>query len=134
MGRLDVALLHCADLVHPTCPWSIHGKMSLRLSAEFYSQFQEEERLGLPTLQFMGKNPNDGLAGLAPVQQGFIQFVVVPLWSALNFAAGENSMDEVIQNLETNRKVWQQIGDGNLVPDEQPFKHPLMSGHGEAGD
>jgi hypothetical protein len=129
--QLDIVLLHCADLVHPVMPWAIHKKMSLRMAQEFYTQFQEEERLGLPTLPFMGKNP-ECLSGLAPVQTGFLQYVVRPLWLALNGAAGEDDKGErpleaVVENLEHNSKMWQQLADGQDVADEQPFKHPPIS-------
>eukprot|EP00443_Scrippsiella_acuminata_P001248 CAMPEP_0115191626 /NCGR_PEP_ID=MMETSP0270-20121206/12627_1 /TAXON_ID=71861 /ORGANISM="Scrippsiella trochoidea, Strain CCMP3099" /LENGTH=936 /DNA_ID=CAMNT_0002604853 /DNA_START=108 /DNA_END=2915 /DNA_ORIENTATION=+ len=61
--ELCTAMLHSADLVHPALPWRIHKQRSLQVAAEFFSQFEEEQRLGLPTLPFMGKDPNH-LGGL----------------------------------------------------------------------
>jgi len=121
--NLTRGLLHCADIVHPTLPWKLHKRQSLLLAAEFFAQYEEEQRLGLPSLPFMGKDPNS-LPALAPIQVGFIQFVEVPLWKALNLAVGEDMLAFTLTNLETNRQVWQQLADGNDVSDEQPFREP----------
>lgn len=119
---LGKAILHSADLVHPALPWRVHRHMSLLIATEFFNQFQEEQRLGLPTLPFMGKDPSS-LNGLAPIQMGFIQFVAAPLWSAMNFAAGEDCLGAIMRNVEQNRKVWQQLGEGKDVPIDQPFEN-----------
>ena len=47
---LGCALLHCADLGHPTMPWGTHQRVSLDVCREFYAQSQEEKRLGLASL------------------------------------------------------------------------------------
>lgn len=121
--RMGTAVLHSADLVHPALPWRIHKQRSLLIASEFFSQYKEEARLGLPTLPFMGKDPLY-LGPLAPIQVGFIQFVAAPLWSALNFAVGEDHFAFVKRNVECNRKIWQAVADGNEVPDDQPWESP----------
>merc|ERR1712060_608941 len=109
--KVEASLLHAADLVHPTLTWPIHKRFSILVATEFFEQFQEEDRMGLPALPFMGKDPSN-LRNIAPVQVGFLQFVVTPLWISLNSATGEESLKFVLENVETNRKKWQQIADG----------------------
>merc|ERR1712048_639091 len=96
------ALLHCADIVHPALPWATHKKISLMITSEFFNQFQEEERQGLPTLAFMGKSPDD-LRELAKNQVGFIQFVVAPLFSALSDMEGTGRLVFCKNNIATNQ-------------------------------
>jgi len=119
------AILHSADLAHPTLPWQVHLEMSKNIASEFLKQFQEEENLGLPTLPFMGKNPND-MKGLAPIQVGFVQFVAAPLWKALHHFAGEEHLNFIVQNLESNKKAWQSLGEGGEVP-EVEFLMPQVT-------
>jgi len=121
--KLGSALLHCSDLVHPVKPWEVHKRMSTLIAMEFYAQHTDEQRMGLPTLPFMGHDPGK-IRELAPIQIGFLQFVAKPLWSALCFVAGEGMMDEVQMNAEDNRERWQRLADGEDVPDEQPFRMP----------
>lgn len=121
--KLCVALLHSADVGHPTAPWYVHKRVSLLVATEFLAQYEEETRLGLPTLPFMGKDPAK-LQELAPIQVGFVQFVVAPLWSSLNFKGGEDHIQFAVSNLENNRRTWQQIADGQDVDDWQPFMEP----------
>eukprot|EP00928_Gymnodinium_smaydae_P012375 TRINITY_DN14493_c0_g3_i1.p1 TRINITY_DN14493_c0_g3~~TRINITY_DN14493_c0_g3_i1.p1 ORF type:complete len:817 (+),score=141.38 TRINITY_DN14493_c0_g3_i1:75-2525(+) len=122
--QLSVALLHCADISHPMLPWNVHKHISKLICEEFHAQYTEEQRLGLPSLPFMGKDPNSVLA-TAPTQVGFIQFVVTPLFSAMSFIAGENLLVPLMNNLNNNRKNWQELADGKEVAEEeQPFETP----------
>merc|ERR1712194_453878 len=124
--KLETAILHCADLAHPAFTWSVHRKMSGLMANEFYFQYNEEQKLGLPSLPFMGKDPQH-FREIAPIQVGFVQFVVVPLWKALRFSAGGDLLDEVVENVDANKSRWQQIADGTDVLDEdedKKFKFP----------
>eukprot|EP00929_Paragymnodinium_shiwhaense_P118365 TRINITY_DN90295_c0_g1_i1.p1 TRINITY_DN90295_c0_g1~~TRINITY_DN90295_c0_g1_i1.p1 ORF type:complete len:1020 (-),score=154.30 TRINITY_DN90295_c0_g1_i1:118-3177(-) len=122
--KLCSSILHCADVAHPILPWKMHKKFSLDVATEFFQQYTEETRLGLPTLPFMGKDPSD-LKGLAPTQVGFLQFVVAPLYSALSFCAGGDLMLFAVQNLQHNKQTWQRLADGEEdVAEEQPFTEP----------
>jgi hypothetical protein len=126
----DVALsfcsvvLHCVDLAHPTMPWEMHKRLSLLIAEEFYSQHQEEVRLGLPAMPFMGKDPAD-LQSLAPTQVGFIRFVALPVWEALmQTTEPENDADdamlpEALQRTRINQDSWQCIAEGR-DPGEVP--------------
>jgi len=110
--RLASAVLHCADLSHPTLPWSLHQRLSMLCAEEFFAQYQEEQRLGLPSLPFMGKDPTV-VSALAPTQVGFIRFVAAPLWSALTCAVGRPAMlGDALATLNANQDLWQQLADG----------------------
>jgi GAF domain-containing protein len=127
--RLASSLLHCADLAHPALPWRVHKLMSKNVAIEFYSQFQEEQKLGLPTLPFMGKDP-ENINELAPIQVGFVQFVVAPVWKALSETAGEDHLKFIVENIESNRRIWKKLGDGEEVDDNQPYNLPHATGQG----
>jgi len=124
--HLGAAILHSADLVHPTLPWRVHKERSQLIATEFFQQFEEEMQLGLPTLPFMGKDPNS-LQQLAPIQVGFIQFVAAPLWSAMNFYGGLDRLVHVKDNIEQNRRCWQQLVEGQAIDEDQPFQNPHNS-------
>lgn len=117
--KLSSVVLHCADLAHPTMPWNTHVQMSLLCAQEFYAQFQEEQRLELPSLPFMGKDPTN-LVGLAPTQVGFVKFVAAPLWSALHhLIPGTAMLERVLETVSSNENTWQQIADGVLTVSDQ---------------
>jgi len=121
------AILHCADIIHPALPWAVHKRMSTWLAEEFFAQYQEEEKLGLPSLPFMGKDPH-ALVGLAPVQVGFIKFVELPMWAGFNSYVGEDHFGVIIQNIDDNRQRWQKMADTEEIPsDEQEFRPPPNS-------
>jgi len=125
--KLGGVILHCADLSHPTLPWVLHHRMSLCIAQEFYAQFQEESRLGLPSLPFMGKDPND-MVGLAPTQVGFIRFVAVPLWTALGrLIPGTDILEKVIKAVAENQDSWQMIADGELTVDAVDLRPSVLS-------
>jgi len=125
-GHLCDSLLHAADLVHPALPWKVHRHLSTLMATEFFIQYEEEQRRGLPSLPFMGKEPGN-LQELAPVQVGFLQFVVAPLWKSMNFAAGADTLRFVVENIEGNTSSWKAIEKGEDVGDVQPFQAPKSS-------
>jgi len=115
------ALLHSADVSHPVLPWSYHKQLSLLAITEFYAQFQAETDLSLPTLPFMGKDPLGPIKELGALQSGFLNFVVVPLWTALNdFSKG--GLQHTVDNVQHNKSLWDRIAEDEEIPDEQPFQ------------
>mmetsp|Transcript_46462 Transcript_46462/g.108209 ORF Transcript_46462/g.108209 Transcript_46462/m.108209 type:complete len:1093 (+) Transcript_46462:77-3355(+) len=124
--RVCDSMLHAADLVHPALPWKVHKHLSTLMATEFYIQYEEEQRRGLPSLPFMGKEPGN-LVELAPVQVGFLQFVVAPLWKSLNFAVGGERMQFVVQNIDGNSNTWKAVEKGDDVGDDQPHAEPSLA-------
>mmetsp|Transcript_4286 Transcript_4286/g.12074 ORF Transcript_4286/g.12074 Transcript_4286/m.12074 type:complete len:1014 (-) Transcript_4286:107-3148(-) len=122
--KLLCALLHCADIGHPCMPWKVHKHFSLLACQEFYNQYQEETRLGLPTLPFMGKDPHGPVKDLGPSQAGFVNFVVLPLYAALNtFSNG--IFQHVVDNVHQNKALWKLVGDGEEFQDDEPPLQPI---------
>lgn len=114
--NLMTAILHCVDLSHPALPWVLHRRLSLQCAEEFFQQYTEEQKLGLPSLPFMGKDPKH-VPGLASSQVGFIKFVAEPLWFSLDSATKcGNGLTEALQNMSENHEIWQRITDGQEEP------------------
>jgi len=119
--ELSSAILHCADLGHPVLPWAMHKRLSLLACQEFFNQFCEEKNLGLPTLPFMGKDPNGPIKEIGTLQSGFINFVVFPLWSALHQYTCEG-IQFIVDNVQQNGKLWGSVAEGQVVNDMQPYR------------
>lgn len=113
---LCCALLHAADLGHPCLPWASHKRFSLMACQEFYDQFQEESRLGLPTMPFMSKDPQGPLNDLAPSQAGFVNFVVAPLWTALS-SFTQQKLHFIVDNVMCSKGRWDSIANGEAEED-----------------
>ena len=69
-------MVHLADLSNPTKPWPLVRIWTARVLSEFFNQGRMEKKTSLPisplcdeTTTMVGKS-----------QQGFIEFVVLPLW------------------------------------------------------
>merc|ERR1712217_534747 len=121
------SLLHCADVGHPCLTWANHKYFSLLACTEFFNQFQSETRQGLPTLPFMNKDPDGPLKDLGPSQSGFVNFVVVPLFGALNnFCNGR--FQYAVNNVQRNKQLWDRVGAGEVINDYQEFCTPIREG------
>lgn len=111
------SLLHSADVGHPSLSWRIHKRFSLQACQEFYMQYQQESRQGFPSVPFMSKDPNGPLKELAPSQAGFVNFVVFPLWTALNTFSGD-LFQNAVANVKKNKSLWDCVAAGEDVPDQ----------------
>lgn len=123
---LCAALLHCADLGHPCMPWSIHKRFSLLACEELYKQFQEETLRGLPTLPFMGKDPNGPLKEVGHSQAGFVSFVVLPLWQAVS-AFSNGLFQRSLDTIQSNKQKWDLVAKGEEVCEDLPLSRPRTS-------
>jgi len=77
---LNNLCLKAGDLGHAGLPWNVHLKWSARMAEEFYAQGDEEMRLGMPISALC--NSKD-VGNLAKSQQGFLNFVVAPLFDVI---------------------------------------------------
>jgi hypothetical protein len=73
--------LKAGDLGHACLPWDLHVEWALRITCEFYAQGDEEAKRGLPVSALCDRRD---LNGLAKSQKGFLDFVVLPLFTALS--------------------------------------------------
>merc|ERR1719310_1151974 len=96
-------VMKCSDLGHLTLDWKLHNQWVKRLETEFFAQGDEERRLGLSVSFLMDRTK----PGASASQTGFMDFVVMPLFSALVRAAP--SAVPVLAAVTTNRDRWQVV-------------------------
>ena len=71
-------LLHCADISNPVKPFNIYKKWASLVCEEFCLQGDREKAEGLEVSPMMDRDQMN----LPNMQLGFIEFVVVPLYSS----------------------------------------------------
>ena len=69
-------IVHLADLGGPTKPWELSRIWTARILTEFFNEGREEKRTGLK----VGPLNDETSVMTAKSQQGFLSFVVLPLW------------------------------------------------------
>ena len=74
-------VIHSADLGIHSRSWELSIKWTELLHDEFFKQYEEEVKLGLPTLPMMERTVN-----VSQNQVGFINFMVLPLYQVLSDA------------------------------------------------
>ena len=75
-------LMKCADVSNPTKEWNLYNEWINRITAEFHQQGDLEKEMGLDVSPFMNRdNSNNG----PNAQKGFIEFIVYPLFEALEY-------------------------------------------------
>ncbi|KAI8925161.1 hypothetical protein BC831DRAFT_401545, partial [Entophlyctis helioformis] len=90
-------LMKCADVSNPTKSWPIYQEWITRITEEFFNQGDREKALGLPISPFCNRDgPN--AANPTSSQQGFIEFIVNPLFEALEAWAPLGVMREGINH------------------------------------
>uniref|UniRef100_A0A0K0DSX4 Phosphodiesterase n=1 Tax=Strongyloides stercoralis TaxID=6248 RepID=A0A0K0DSX4_STRER len=100
-------LMKCADICSPLKPNLLHREWTRRIVEEFYSQGDEEKRLGKQVSPFMDRlSPN-----IEALQHNFIRQMVTPLANALNkqniFPCLPGlDQPELMINLRYNEKYW----------------------------
>ena len=100
-------LVHAADISNPTKPLDIYKIWAQRCVDEFFRQGDMEKRLGLP----VSFNCDRNTVSLSQSQLGFIDAIVLPLFSVINeFFPGLNF---TLKNLDTNEKYFRGIKEKN---------------------
>lgn len=89
--------LKAGDLGHACLPWNLHVQWSTQMTKEFFSQGDEEKRLGLPISALCdSKDVNN----LSKSQKGFLGFVVSPLYQAIS-----QSQSDLLAAAEREKQV-----------------------------
>jgi len=114
---LQVAL-KCADLGHLAMPWDLHLQWVQRLEKEFFAQGDKEKQMGLSISFLMDRSK----PGVTESQQGFFEFVVVPLFS--RFARAAPATKPLLQGVLENYDRWQKIPDAK---EEMPNSRTAFS-------
>ena len=106
---LGALLLHCADLSNCCQPWALSDKWAQRVHKEFSAQAANEQRRGLPVVQFMLSATDEQWAR---TECDFIDYVAAPLWN--NAYAFMMRHYEKLE--ETAEAEEQQDGNGKSPP------------------
>jgi len=72
-------ILKCSDVGHPAKTWKLHARWSDLIMEEFFQQGDQEKEMNLPVSMLCDR----GNVELPKSQQGFIQFVVRPIFQPL---------------------------------------------------
>lgn len=94
--------LHAADISNNARPWAVASRWTDRLMEEFFAQGDLEGQLGLPVTPMMDRNT----CNIARSQLGFLDVIAIPLYRLVNRFL---DVSVCIENLETNRTVWESI-------------------------
>ena len=100
------SLIHLSDLSNPVVPFHIFRKWADLIVIEYYNQHQKEEELGLPSLPFMAKHPDD-LLSKATLEMNFIDFIVMPIWDVM--AEIFDGLKGRVAQLQRNKDEWARI-------------------------
>ncbi|KAH3744526.1 3'5'-cyclic nucleotide phosphodiesterase [Pelomyxa schiedti] len=96
-------LLKAADISNASRPFEIMAKWSTKVIEEFFLQGDEERSLSLPISPFMDRENSNPIKS----QQGFISFIVKPLYEAIAKFAPE-VVALPLKHLEDNLKFWKE--------------------------
>ena len=97
-------LLHCADLCCPLAPPQMSRRIAESLSVEFARQAERERAEGLPITVPVAKDEN----AKAKMEQGFIDYVVRPLYLTLAVVA-PGLGPRCLAAIECNRAAWAEV-------------------------
>ena len=100
-------LIHAADISNPTKPLDIYKVWAQKVVDEFFRQGDMEKRLGLP----VSFNCDRNTVQLSQSQVGFIDAIVLPLFSVINeYFPGLNF---TLQNIDKNEKYFKGVKEKN---------------------
>uniref|UniRef100_A0A914V6H4 Phosphodiesterase n=1 Tax=Plectus sambesii TaxID=2011161 RepID=A0A914V6H4_9BILA len=100
--RLMQILIKCADISNPCRPWRLSQEWSYRASTEFFSQGDEERRLGLPVTSFCDRTATS----IPKIQSGFMEFVAKPLFMDWHRYMHSDLSAQLMRNLLFNCQQW----------------------------
>eukprot|EP01062_Namystynia_karyoxenos_P013248 TRINITY_DN14777_c0_g1_i2.p1 TRINITY_DN14777_c0_g1~~TRINITY_DN14777_c0_g1_i2.p1 ORF type:complete len:1485 (+),score=417.56 TRINITY_DN14777_c0_g1_i2:135-4457(+) len=95
------SILHAADISNPAKNRMLAEQWTDRVMREFRAQGKQEEERKLPVSMFMGPD-----ADRANCQKGFIEYIVLPLFSVL--AGAFVGLKPQLDNVEANLQYWRE--------------------------
>jgi hypothetical protein len=96
-----IMVLHTSDIGNPAKSTTLAQEWSSRIVRELFTQGDEEKRMGLPVSPLCDRTTTD----LASSQLGFIDFIVMPSFSALTELLPRVG-DVCIKDLTQTREFW----------------------------
>ncbi|KAG2382961.1 hypothetical protein C9374_004928 [Naegleria lovaniensis] len=97
-------LIKCADVSNPTKRFPVYGQWLDRIMNEFYNQGDRERELNIDISPFMDRNNQN----VPKCQTGFMEFIVMPLFSLLFDFKPEDSK-YIREQTEFNYKSMQEM-------------------------
>eukprot|EP00041_Stephanoeca_diplocostata_P020745 m.470343 g.470343 ORF g.470343 m.470343 type:complete len:428 (+) comp21652_c0_seq3:242-1525(+) len=95
------AVLKTSDIGHSFAPWTVHEKWAQRIEEEFWEQGDKEKSAKLEVSKFCDRT----LPGLTSSQDGFYDFVVLPLLKAV--CVGFPECQTLLTQATANKIRWQ---------------------------
>ncbi|KAL8447359.1 hypothetical protein Emed_004463 [Eimeria media] len=101
--------MRAADIGHGIVAWDHHFEWSCRITAEFYLQGDEEQRLKRGVSPLCDRDLHNSMARS---QVGFLAHIVKPLFTELNSAeCMKGAFQESLDAIEANISEWQRLHD-----------------------
>ena len=107
LSRMQL-VIKCADVGHPARNFDVHMKWSSRITEEFYTQGDLEQKQGIKISSLCDRSQPISL--LPQSHLGFINFVSKPLFLMISQFCNEFEQPW-IDNLEKNIAYWEQERD-----------------------
>jgi hypothetical protein len=98
-------VMHSADVSNPTLDFPLAKEWSLKIVTEFNAQVAKEEQFRIPVSSML--KVGHELEQIKKNQIGFINFIILPLWSLL--ATNVPELQECVDEIETNRSKWETL-------------------------
>eukprot|EP00842_Homolaphlyctis_polyrhiza_P004631 jgi/Hompol1/5169/HPOL_004197-RA len=95
-------MIKCSDVSNPSKEMSLYEPWCRLISSEFYRQGDMEKKLGLPVSPYMDRDN----VNVPSSQIGFIDYVVMPLFEALD---KYQPIPSILSRLQRNREHWAQL-------------------------
>ncbi|KAA0186855.1 Phosphodiesterase [Fasciolopsis buskii] len=105
-------IIKCSDVNNPTRPLALCKEWADRIAEEYFSQTEEEKRLGLPIVM---PNFDRQTCNIPKSQISFIDFFIKHMFSAF---ASVFSIPELMENLNSNYEYWENLTDNQAKPEE----------------
>ncbi|GMF26874.1 unnamed protein product [Phytophthora fragariaefolia] len=99
-------LMMMADIGHAMKTFPLHLAWSERVAEEFYRQGDTERQFGLTVSPLCDRSSD--VERFEKNQIGFLEFVVLPLYTAARDVLPLTDFDEVISNVQHNASMWQE--------------------------
>lgn len=115
-------MMKCCDISNEIRPAEVSDLWLDRLLDEYFKQGDKEREQGLPTLPFMDRSKTTR----ASAQVGFIQFVLLPLFSSLVPAFG-NFINVLIEPLKESLERFKKIKDNEGPLIEKTVQKKMMA-------
>ncbi|TPP66370.1 High affinity cAMP-specific and IBMX-insensitive 3' 5'-cyclic phosphodiesterase 8B [Fasciola gigantica] len=113
-------IIKCSDVNNPTRSLALCKEWANRIAEEYFSQTDEEKRLGLPIVM---PNFDRQTCNIPKSQISFIDFFIKHMFTAF---ASVFSIQELMENLNSNYDYWEGLANEQAKPTENP-EEPQMS-------